>query len=62
MVFDKLPGMVGRKFKYVQVSRDHRAAELADALRHLCMARVACKVHHTSANAYRWRPRSMGAV
>lgn len=50
MVFDKLPGMVGRKFKYVQVSRDHRAAELADALRHLCMARVACKVHHTSAN------------
>ena len=50
MVFDKLPGMVGRKFKYVQVSRDHRAAELAEALRHLCMARVACKVHHTSAN------------
>ena len=50
MVLDKLPGMVGRKFKYVQVSRDHRAAELADALRHLCMARVACKVHHTAAN------------
>ena len=49
-VFDRLPGMVGRKFKYVQVSRDHRAAELADALRHLCMARVASKVHHTSAN------------
>ena len=50
MVFDRLPGMVGRKFKYVQVSRDHRAAELADALRHLCMARVASKIHHTSAN------------
>ena len=50
MVFDRLPGMVGRKFKYVQVSRDHRAAELADALCHLCMARVASKVHHTSAN------------
>ena len=50
MVFDRLPGMVGRKFKYVQVSRDHRAAELADALRHLCMARVASKVRHTSAN------------
>ena len=49
-VFDRLPGMVGRKFKYVQVSRDHRAAELADALRHLCMARVASRVHHTSAN------------
>ena len=50
MVFDRLPGMVGRKFKYVQVSRDHRASELADALRHLCMARVASKIHHTSAN------------
>ena len=49
-VFDALPGMVGRKFKYVEVSRDHRAAELADALAHLCMARVASKVHHTSAN------------
>ena len=50
VVFDRLPGMVGRKFKYAQVSRDHRAAELADALRHLCMARVAFKVHHTSGN------------
>ena len=50
IVFDKLPGMVGRKFKYVQVSRDHRAGELADALEHLCMARVASKVYHTSAN------------
>ena len=50
MVFDQLPGMVGRKFKYVQVSRDHRAAELADALRHLCMARVAFRVCHTAGN------------
>ena len=50
MVFDRLPAMVGRKFKYAQVSRDHRAAELADALRHLCMARVASRVRHTAAN------------
>ena len=50
MVFDRLPVMVGRKFKYVEISRDHRAAELADALRHLCMAGVACRIHHTSAN------------
>ena len=50
LVFDRLPNMVGRKFKYVQVSREHRAAELADALQHLCMARVACKVHRTAAN------------
>ena len=50
LVFDKLPVMVGRKFKYAQVSRDHRAAELADALEQLCMARIAHKVYHTAAN------------
>jgi predicted AAA+ superfamily ATPase len=50
LVFDKLPVMVGRKFKYVQVSREHRAAELARALDQLCMARVAHRVHHSSAN------------
>ena len=50
MVFDRLPVMVGRKFKYVQVSRDHRAVELADALRHLCMAGVATKIRHSAAN------------
>ena len=50
MVFDSLPGLVGRKFKYVGVSRDHRAVELADALRLLCMARIAYKVCRTAAN------------
>lgn len=50
MVFDALPGMVGRKFKYSQVSRDHRAGELADALSRLCMARVAYRVAHSAAN------------
>lgn len=50
LVFDKLPAMVGRKFKYVQISADHRAAELAAALQQLCQARVAFKVLHTSAN------------
>jgi predicted AAA+ superfamily ATPase len=50
LVFDKLPVMVGRKFKYTQLSRDHRAAELASALNQLCMARVSHKVKHTAAN------------
>ena len=50
LVFDRLPAMVGRKFKYTAVSRDHRARELADALGRLCMARVAWKVHRTAAN------------
>lgn len=50
IVFDQLPSVVGRKFKYSHVSHEHRAAELAAALQQLCMARVAYKVHHTSAN------------
>jgi predicted AAA+ superfamily ATPase len=50
LVFDKLPAMVGRKFKYTQISQDHRAAELATALHQLCMARVAYRVPHTSGN------------
>ena len=50
LVFDRLPAMVGRKFRYVGVSREHRAAELADALTHLCMAGVAWKVRRTAAN------------
>ena len=50
LVFDKLPVMVGGKCKYTRISRDHRAQELANALDQLCMARVAYRVHHTSAN------------
>lgn len=50
LVFDRAPTLVGNKFKYVHVSRDHRAVELKDALNQLCMARVLAKVHHSSAN------------
>lgn len=50
LVFDRLPAMVGRKFKYAHISRDHRAAELEAALQQLCMARVASRVVHSSAN------------
>jgi len=50
LVLDRLPALVGRKFKYASVSHDHRAAELALALQQLCMARIAYKVQHTAAN------------
>lgn len=49
-VFDQLPVMVGRKFKYAQISREHRSAEVATALQHLCLARIATKVFHTPGN------------
>lgn len=50
MVFDQLPVMVGCKFKYAQISRQHRSAEVETALQHLCLARIATKVLHTSGN------------
>ncbi len=50
LVFDRAAALVGNKFKYVHVSREHRAAELRDALNQLCMARVLYRVHHSSAN------------
>ena len=49
-LFQKLPAQVGSKFKYVHVDREERAADLARALDLLCMARVAYRVHHSSAN------------
>ena len=50
LVFDRLPMMVGRKFKYAHISREHRASELEAALQQLCMARIATRVVHSSAN------------
>lgn len=50
LVFDRLPLMVGRKFKYANISRDYRSADIEAALQQLCLARIATKVHHSSAN------------
>jgi len=48
--FQKIPLMVGRKFKYVYVDPDLRSSELSKALHLLCLARVATQAFHTSAN------------
>jgi uncharacterized protein len=50
LVFDQIPRLIGQKFKYSHVHSDHRAAELEDALQQLCMAQVANRVVHSSAN------------
>ncbi len=50
LVFDRLPMMVGRKFKYAHISREHRSVELEAALQQLCMARVTARIIHSSAN------------
>ncbi len=49
-VFERLPHLVGAKFKYVHVDRGERAKDLGDALRLLCLARVAYRVRRTAAN------------
>lgn len=49
-VYEALPKLVGRKVKYVNISRDIRASELSKALRMLSLARVCHLVHHASCN------------
>lgn len=49
-VFNKVPQMVGQKFKYSQIDREERSRDLKVALDLLSMARVVSPVHHSSAN------------
>ena len=49
-LFARLPALVGRRFKYVNVDRDERPGDLARALDLLCLARVAYRVRHAAAN------------
>ena len=49
-VFNKIPTLIGNKFKYSHISSENKPACIATALNQLCLARVAWKVHHTSAN------------
>jgi len=48
IVFRKIPHIVATKFKYVNISRDDRAAWISKALDLLCFARVAFRVYHSS--------------
>ncbi len=50
LVYDRLPLMVGRKFKYTQMSRDYRTNELERALQQLCLTEIATRIFCTSAN------------
>jgi predicted AAA+ superfamily ATPase len=50
-VLEKLPHLVGNKLKYVDISRDERAKDLAESIRMLQMARVIYCIHHSSGNA-----------
>ena len=49
-VFNKIPGLIGEKLKYVKVARDVKATRIADVLERLCRAGIMSKVVHSSAN------------
>ena len=49
-VFARLPLLIGRKLKYVNIDPDDQARNLAHALSLLCKARVAFRVHHSACN------------
>jgi predicted AAA+ superfamily ATPase len=51
MTLDRLPGLIGRKLKYVDISREERAKDLQESIDMLRMAQIVYCVHHSSGNA-----------
>ena len=49
-VFHAIPRVIGQKLKYVNLSREIRAADLEHAIHMLALARLCSRVHHTAAN------------
>ncbi|MEI7901931.1 MAG: AAA family ATPase [bacterium] len=49
-VYEALPKLVGRKVKYVNISRDIRPRDLSQALHKLELAKICHLVHHASCN------------
>lgn len=50
MVFDGCPRLIGKKFKYAELSSDYKSRELSQALELLCEAGLFYKAHHTAAS------------
>lgn len=49
-VFRQLPSQVGKKVKYVNYSREHKAATISNVLELFIKARLACPVIHSDSN------------
>jgi hypothetical protein len=48
--FDKLPMLVGQKFKYVNIDRQEKSKNIADVLHLLEMAKIVHRIQHSHAN------------
>jgi hypothetical protein len=46
-IFRSIPAHLGRKIKYVSLSRDDRAAEVRSAIDLLCKAKICTAVYHS---------------
>ena len=51
LVLDKAPGLIGRKIKYTEISREEKSSDLKISVSMLELARVLYRVHHSSGNA-----------
>ena len=49
-LFNQLPRLVGKQFKYSEIHGDYKKRELAPCLDLLCLANVIHKVHHSAGN------------
>lgn len=56
-VFDYVPGAIGQKVKYANISREDRARELRSAVDLLSLARVLWRVHHADCSGVPLRAR-----
>ncbi len=51
LTLEKIPQLIGRKVKYVEIDRDKRAAEVSSSIKMLQMARLLYCVHHSAGNS-----------
>lgn len=50
LLFNKIPKMLGEKFKYSNISREDKSTTIKEALTNLVLARIVTQVNHTDAN------------
>lgn len=50
LIFNKIPKILGEKFKYSNISKEHKSIVIKAALDNLILSRIINKVNHTNAN------------
>lgn len=50
LVFNKVPKIIGEKFKYSNISKEYKSTVIKSALDNLVLAKIINKINHTNAN------------